>query len=83
MNSCELEPEDILSDNLYHYDSKEKVFELAENFKERIATKEREPDKEAEKESAVGKLKKTQDKVKEAPKKEHKPKSKDKGEMAI
>ncbi|SEA60353.1 hypothetical protein SAMN02910384_01899 [Pseudobutyrivibrio sp. ACV-2] len=83
VNSCELEPEDILSDNLYHYDSKEKVFELAENFKERIATKEHEPDKEAEKESAVGKLKKTQDKVKEAPKKEHKPKSKDKGEMAI
>ena len=83
VNSCELEPEDILSENLYHYDSKEKVFELAENFKERIATKEHEPDKEAEKESAVGKLKKTQDKVKEAPKKEHKPKSKDKGEMAI
>ena len=83
VNSCELETEDILSDNLYHYDSKEKVFELAENFKERIATKEHEPDKEAEKESAVGKLKKTQDKVKEAPKKEHKPKSKDKGEMAI
>lgn len=83
VNSCEVPPEDILSDNLYHYDSKEKVFELAENFKERIATKEREPDKEPEKESAVGKLKKTQDTVKETPKKEHKPKSKDKGEMAI
>ena len=83
VNSCELAPEDILSDNLYHYDSKEKVFELAENFKERIATKEREPDKVFEKESAVDKLKKTQDKVKETTKKEHKPKSKDKGEMAI
>ncbi|MBP3263643.1 DUF5688 family protein [Pseudobutyrivibrio sp.] len=83
VNSCEVPPEDILSDNLYHYDSKEKVFELAENFKERITAKEREPDKVSEKESAVDKLKKSQDKVKETPKKEHKPKSKDKGEMAI
>ncbi len=87
VNSCELQPEDVLSDNLYHYDSKEKVFELAENFKERVAAQEREPSKEtdktAEKESAVGKLKKTQDKVKEAPKKEHKPKVKSKDGVAL
>lgn len=83
VNSCEVPPEDILSDNLYHYDSKERLFEITENFQDRIAAKEREPDKVSEKESAVDKLKKTQDKVKEAPKKEHKPKSKDKGEMAI
>ena len=81
VNTCELSPEDVLSNNLYHYDSKEKIFEIADTFKERIAAKEREPDKE--KESAVGKLKKTQDKVKEAPKKEHKSKIKDKPEMAL
>ena len=83
VNSCEVPPEDILSDNLYHYDSKERLFEITENFQDRIAVKEHEPDKVSEKESAVDKLKKSQDKVKETPKKEHKPKSKDKGEMAI
>ncbi len=83
VNSCEVPPEDILSDNLYHYDSKERLFEITENFQDRIAAKEKEPEKAGEKESTVDKLKKSQDKVKETPKKEHTHKSKDKGEMAI
>ena len=32
INKAELKPEDILSDNVYHYDSKEHIFELAEKF---------------------------------------------------
>ena len=86
VNSCEVPPEDILSDNLYHYDSKERLFEITENFQDRIAAKEHEQekgDKGKEKESTVDKLKKTQDKAKEAPKKEHKPKAKNKPELSL
>ena len=35
INKTELRPEDILSDNVYHYDSKEHIFELAEKFEAR------------------------------------------------
>ena len=77
VNSCELSPEDVLSNNLYHYDSKEKVFEKAENFKERMANKEQ------VKESTAERLKRAQKQVKEAPRKEHKPKIKDKDQMAL
>ena len=35
INKAELKPEDILSDNVYHYDSKEHIFELAEKFEAR------------------------------------------------
>ncbi|MBP3241412.1 MAG: hypothetical protein J6M92_12850 [Oribacterium sp.] len=38
----DVQPEDILTDSVYHYDSKDKVFELAEKFEERIAAKQRE-----------------------------------------
>ena len=86
VNSCEVSPEEVLSNNLYHYDSKEKLFEITDKFQERIAAKEHEQekgDKGKEKESTVDKLKKTQDKAKEAPKKEHKPKAKNKPELSL
>ena len=35
INKTELRPEEILSDNVYHYDSKEHIFELAEKFEAR------------------------------------------------
>ena len=35
VNSTEVSPEEQLSDNAYHYDSREHVFELAEQFKAR------------------------------------------------
>ena len=35
INRTELMPEDKLSDNVYHYDSKEHIFELAEKFEAR------------------------------------------------
>ena len=56
VNATEVQPEDILTDSVYHYDSKDKVFELAEKFEERTAAKQRE--------SALDKL---ADKKREAP----------------
>ena len=35
VNSSVLDPEDKLTDSVYHYDSKDKIFELAEKFDER------------------------------------------------
>lgn len=40
INETQVEPEDRLSDHVYHYDSREKVFEMAEAFEERMAVKE-------------------------------------------
>ena len=42
VNETEVAPEDLLTDSVYHYDSKEKVFELAEKYEERVATRKRE-----------------------------------------
>ena len=37
VNAKEVSPEERLSDNVYHYDSKDHVFELAEKFEARLA----------------------------------------------
>ncbi|SCY62699.1 DUF5688 family protein [Butyrivibrio sp. INlla14] len=42
VNETEVAPEDLLTDSVYHYDSKEKVFELAEKYEERTASRKRE-----------------------------------------
>ena len=42
VNETEVAPEDLLTDSVYHYDSKEKVFELAEKYEERTANRKRE-----------------------------------------
>lgn len=42
VNETEVAPEDLLTDSVYHYDSKEKIFELAEKYEERIASRKRE-----------------------------------------
>lgn len=39
VNDNELSPEDLLSYNIYHYDWKDKVFELADKFVERMKAK--------------------------------------------
>ena len=36
VNSTKVAPEDKLSDNVYHYDANEHIFELAENYEDRI-----------------------------------------------
>ena len=42
VNETEVAPEDLLTDSVYHYDSKEKIFELAEKYEERVANRKRE-----------------------------------------
>ena len=42
VNETQVAPEDLLTDSVYHYDSKDKVFELAEKYEERMASKQRE-----------------------------------------
>lgn len=40
VNASEVLPKDQLSDNVYHYDSQDQVFELAGKYEERMAVKE-------------------------------------------
>ncbi len=42
VNETQVAPEDVLTDSVYHYDSKEKLFELAGKYQERINEKKRE-----------------------------------------
>lgn len=56
VNATQVAPEDLLTDSVYHYDAKDKVFELAEKYEERMASKQRE--------STIGKL---EGKKREAP----------------
>ncbi|SDB44903.1 hypothetical protein SAMN02910298_02229 [Pseudobutyrivibrio sp. YE44] len=65
VNSTELKPEDVLSEKLYHYDSQDKVFEMAEKFEKRQAIKE---SKAKEKPSVLGDLKAKRDELAKAPK---------------
>lgn len=64
VNAKEVSPEERLSDNVYHYDSKDHVFELAEKFEARQQEKKTEIDEKAEEKGSV--LKDLKDKQKEA-----------------
>jgi hypothetical protein len=77
VNNDEVKPEDKLSDNVYHYDSKEKVFELADKYMERQAEKE-------EKGSVLGEIKAKKGEIAKQPKKDVVEKAaKEKGGEAI
>ena len=39
VNATQVAPEDLLTDSVYHYDSRDRVFELAEKYEERMASK--------------------------------------------
>lgn len=69
VNATQVAPEDKLTDNVYHYDSKEKIFELGEKFVERQNQREEVAEKE-EKGSVLGELKAKKDEVAKAPKKD-------------
>lgn len=58
VNETQVSPEDRLSNEAYHYDSKDKIFEKATSFAERQAAKKRE--KSEEKSSVMDKLKEKQ-----------------------
>lgn len=71
VNATQVAPEEKLTDNVYHYDSKEKVFELGEKFVERQAEKEADISEEkSEKGSVLDDLKAKKDEVAKTPKKE-------------
>ena len=63
VNATEVSPEEKLSDNVYHYDSKEHIFELAEKFEARQQEKEAAIDEKTEDKGSV--LKDLKDKQKE------------------
>lgn len=64
VNATQVAPEDKLTDSVYHYDSKEKIFELGEKFIERQAEKEAGIEaKEESKGSVLGELKAKKDEV--------------------
>ena len=64
VNAKEVSPEERLSDNVYHYDSKDHVFELAEKFEARQQEKKTEIDEKAEEKGSI--IKDLKDKQKEA-----------------
>ena len=83
VNATQVSPEEKLTDSVYHYDTKDKIFELGEKFAERQAEKVAEGslDEKSEKSSILGDLKAKKDEVAKQPKKEEIAKSaKAKGE---
>ena len=69
VNATQVSPEEKLTDNVYHYDSKEHIFELAEKFEARQQEKEAAVEKE-EKGSVLKDLKDKQKEAAKAPTKE-------------
>lgn len=70
VNETQVAPEDKLTDSVYHYDSKEKIFELAEKFFERQNERDEcAPDKD-EKASVLDDLKAKKEEVAKSPRKE-------------
>lgn len=63
VNATEVRPDEKLSDNVYHYDSKEHIFELAEKFEARQQEKESKVEEKSEEHGSV--LKDLKDKQKE------------------
>lgn len=63
VNATEVRPDEKLSDNVYHYDSKEHIFELAEKFEARQQEMEAKVEEKSEEHESV--LKDLKDKQKE------------------
>ena len=71
VNATQVSPADKLTDSVYHYDSKEKIFELGEKFVARQAEKEAlDVEQSEDKTSLLGDLKAKKDEIAKAPKKE-------------
>ena len=71
VNETQVAPEDKLTDNVYHYDSKDKVFELAEKYFERQNSKETELEEpDIGKKSVLEQLKEGKDEAAKIPRKE-------------
>ena len=92
VNATQVAPKDKLTDNVYHYDSKEKIFELAATYEARVQEKDQviDLDKAETKESEVGErksvladLKAKKEQVASEPKKDAAEKVKNKGEQLL
>ena len=70
VNATQVAPEDKLTDNVYHYDSQAKIFELGEKFVERQSERGEQDIEKDEKESLLDDLKAKKEEVAKAPKKE-------------
>ena len=71
VNATQVRPEEKLTDSVYHYDSKEHIFELAEKFEARQQAREADLSSEKkDKGSVLGDLKAKKDEVAKQPKKE-------------
>ena len=70
VNATQVAPEDKLTDSVYHYDSKAKIFELGEKFVERQSEIEAEHSEERSEKSVLGDLKAKKEEVARTPKKE-------------
>lgn len=69
VNATQVSQEEKLTDNVYHYDSKEHVFELAEKFEARQQEKDAKTTEKSEEQGSI--LKDLKDKQKEAAAKPH------------
>ena len=71
VNANEVAPSDKLTDSVYHYDSKEKIFELGEKFAARMAEREAEHSEEKDdKASVIGDLNTKKEEAAKTPRKE-------------
>ncbi len=70
VNATQVAPADKLTDNVYHYDSKEKIFELGEKFVERQNEREEATAEKDEKASVLDDLMAKKEEVANIPKKE-------------
>ncbi|WP_026522971.1 DUF5688 family protein [Butyrivibrio sp. VCB2001] len=70
VNATTVDPSEQLTDNVYHYDAKEKVFELGEKYVERQAAKEARGHEASEKKSLLGDLKAAKDEASKTPHKD-------------
>ena len=69
VNATQVSAEDKLTDNVYHYDAKEKIFELGEKFVARENGRES-PEHKEDKRSVLGELKTKKEVAAKTPKKE-------------
>lgn len=79
VNATEVSAQDKLTDSVYHYDSQDKVFELADKFEQRVAEKEQTRDKK----SIIAELKEKKEQIASQPKKAAEKAIKSKGEISL
>lgn len=70
VNATQVSPQDKLTDNVYHYDSQAKIFELGEKFVERQSERDEADIDKEDKGSVLGELKAKKEEVSKTPKKE-------------